>query len=128
MNYSFLSQLLHPFPLNHFNVRIYCFSQLYLNISTSIKILIFFKKISEKDLVLLCLIRFIIGICPLVIEIYRAKLIARFSRITVTFTCPGYCISSSIFLEIIKDRSSTYPSLTLSLSTITRNSLPACIA
>ena len=27
-------------------------------------------------------------------SIYRAKFVARFSRITVTLICPGYCISS----------------------------------
>ncbi len=62
------------------------------------------------------------------IYIYRAKLMARFSLITVTLICPGYCISFCIFCEIINDNSSAFSSGTRSLSTITLSSLPACIA
>ncbi len=42
-------------------------------------------------------------ICP---TSYLAKLIALFSRITVTLICPGYCISSCIFCAILNDNSS----------------------
>ena len=61
-------------------------------------------------------------------SIYLAKLTALVSLITVTLTCPGYVISVSIFCDISKDNFSASVSDTFSLSTITLNSLPACIA
>lgn len=57
--------------------------------------------------------------------LYRAKAMARFSRITVTLICPGYCISVWILLEMRSESSSTLSSLTSSLRTITRSSRPA---
>jgi hypothetical protein len=59
---------------------------------------------------------------------YFAYATLRISRITVTFTCPGYCMSRSIFCEISKLSCPARSSDAFSASTITRNSRPACIA
>ena len=62
------------------------------------------------------------------IEIYFAIFTALVSRITVTFTCPGYVISVWIFCEISNERLAALSSVTFSLSTMTRSSRPAWMA
>ena len=59
---------------------------------------------------------------------YLAIFTALFSLITVTFICPGKVISVCIFCAISKLNVSLSASVTLSASTITLSSLPACIA
>src|SRR5262249_46426989 len=61
-------------------------------------------------------------------SVYFATSIARDSRMTITFTCPGYSSWSSISRAISWERS-TAPSSSTSLgSTMTRISRPACRA
>ena len=59
---------------------------------------------------------------------YFANSVARHSLMTFTFICPGYSISCSIFCAISFARNSVCASFTCSGFTITRTSLPACIA
>ncbi len=68
-----------------------------------------------------------VAYCSLPID-YLATFTALFSLITVTLIWPGNVISVCIFCAISKDNFSESWSVTLSASTITRNSRPACIA
>ena len=60
--------------------------------------------------------------------VYFATSIARLSRITMTFTCPGYSSWSSISRAISCDRRTAPSSSTSEGSTMTRISRPACNA
>ena len=61
-------------------------------------------------------------------KFYFAYSVARVSRITFTFTVPGYCIVLSIFVAISRASFIAERSSILSGRTITRTSRPAEIA
>ncbi len=59
---------------------------------------------------------------------YFAYSMIRVSRMTVTFTMPGYFSSDSILVATSRAMPSAFSSLTMELSTMTRSSRPACMA